>query len=844
MKKISLNSGWKLCDTGFSVKHPAEAAKYAQNWYLCQVPCDVRMPLMEHGVIRDPVLADYAHDSEWIEQRAWWYFKTFSCSREDLDAEAVELVAEAIDTRCDVFLNGILIGSQANVHRAFQKDVKEYLTEGENCLAIRVTTGLEEVTEEDVGDLHYAVCHETLHNRCGDTHRGDMRRAFVRRPQYTIGWDWGPRVVTCGIVGEVSLNIYQKIAIRELRVSTAEIRPDGSALLSVMANIENLSLFATRDCDARLTVEYQGQLCGQLEWKQELLTGGYNYLEGTLEIPDAKLWWPNGYGEQPLYEVRMTAVCEGKETSYPVQRVGIRTVRMDLSPTGKGRERIFALRVNGVRIFCKGGDWIPADSIYARVSREKYTRLVEEAVCANFNTFRIWGGGLYEKEFFYQLCDQKGILLWQDFMFACSTYPDHREAFSEECRRELDYQTKRLRNHPSIALFCGNNEDQETFPQDEPQRRWGLHYTRNRQPGLAVSNLIAKTVMHQNCPDIPYWNSSPYGGEKPTSEEIGDVHHWGAAMMNPDMKKRIDPFVYDQLGAKFVSEYGYIGPCSLETIRDYFDGRPIDRDSEIWKLHNNNFEKDTVLAGIRKHYPLDTAVLSLEDYILYAGAVHELILGYSLEAIRFKEQCHGALFWMYNDTWGEVGWTIVDYYLRRKTGFYGVKRAFAPLKLSMRAVDGKLLVQACNDTPEEVSVRAQLGYLSFDGKEARLEPLEIQVPARSRRYVYEGPLPDYDAKAGCLAVIPEGAFEPCILRAGDLKDWRLPSDPQLQAEVRQEGENAAVTVSSPVYAHLVRVEGDFRCSDNYFDLLPGQSKTITVYGAEASGISVRAYRPQ
>ena len=162
----------------------------------------------------------------------------------------------------------------------------------------------------------------------------------------------------------------------------------------------------------------------------------------------------------------------------------------------------------------------------------------------------------------------------------------------------------------------------------------------------------------------------------------------------------------------------------------------------------------------------------------------------------------------------------------------------------MRAVDGKLLVQACNDTPEEVSVRAQLGYLSFDGKEARLEPLEIQVPARSRRYVYEGPLPDYDAKAGCLAVIPEGAFEPCILRAGDLKDWRLPSDPQLQAEVRQEGENAAVTVSSPVYAHLVRVEGDFRCSDNYFDLLPGQSKTITVYGAEASGISVRAYRPQ
>lgn len=297
--------------------------------------------------------------------------------------------------------------------------------------------------------------------------------------------------------------------------------------------------------------------------------------------------------------------------------------------------------------------------------------------------FRVWGGGIYEKEYFYQLCDRFGILLWQDFMFACATYPDHREGFVEECRKEMDYQTKRLRNHACIGFFCGNNENHEIFYAKGECNNWHLSYSRNKQYGMWLSNGVAKEVIHCNCSHIPYWPSSPYGGESPDSEKVGDVHFWNAAMMNACMQRRFDPFVYDGLKARFVSEYGYIGPCCMETIKTYFDGRPVERDSHIWRLHNNGFENQTVCAGITYHYGVNPQNLTLENYLEYAGAVHTLILEYSLEAIRFHEECAGAVFWMYQDTWGEVGWTIIDYYLRRKMAYYGVKRAFAPQKLTL-----------------------------------------------------------------------------------------------------------------------------------------------------------------
>lgn len=670
----------------------------------------------------------------------------------------------------------------------------------------------------------------------------------MRRPQYTIGWDWGPRVVTCGIVGTVELRKHKKAVVREVRVVTENVGEE--ALLSVSANVELLDYFCTEECDCLFTMKFGEEMVASKRISRQLLTSGYNYLDFDVVLKDPKLWWPNGYGEQNLYTVEFKVIFEQQEVSYPAFSYGVRTVELDLTPVeGEEEKRYFALKVNGVRVFCKGGDWIPADSIYARVSTEKYRTLISEAAEANFNTLRVWGGGIYEREIFYDLCDKYGILLWHDFMFACSTYPDHRPEFREECRKEMDYQTKRLRNRACIGLFCGNNEDHEIFyanskdgnASERETNGWGMRYTRNRQYGMFLSNVVAKEVLRNNCPQIPYWPSSPYGGKRPTSELVGDVHHWGAAMMNRDVRRRIEPFVYDELDAKFVSEYGYIGPCSMDSIKEYLGSEEIDRESHVWKLHTNSFEKQTVLAGIAKHYPVDADSLTIEEYIRLAGSVHSMILGYSLEAIRFKEHCYGAIFWMYNDTWGEVGWTIIDYYLRRKIGYYGVKRAFAEKKLTLRKVRDQVVLQACNDTPKAVSTKAKIGYLSFDGKERIFKTIEISVPAHTRAYVHQEDFPEWDYTKGVVTVIPESEFEPCVLRVYDYPKLQMP---KCQVEVKscvQKEDGVLLTLVSPVYAHFVEIKGSYKCSDNYFDLLPGQEKTITVLGAKASDIKIETY---
>ena len=833
--KLNLNKDWTMykAPMGHTYYEATRMRKEKNDGFACALPSDVRMPLIENGVIRDPVLADYCFESEWIEKYAWWYFKTFRFDEEADNYELIELRLHRIDAHGEIYLNGMHIGSHKNVHRPFIKDINPYIQKGENELAVRVTTGLETVTEEDLSELNWAVCHEG--DRCPG--RGDFRRAFVRRAQYTIGWDWGPKIVTCGITGSAMLNCYENTAIREVKVAVKSLGEP--AVLSVMLNVENLDLFATRDADITFSISYEGKPCVEKQLRRELLTSGYNYIHFDVELKDAKLWWPNGYGDQPLYDVAVSAVCKGVKTEYPAFKFGVRTVELDVSPLyDEGEERLFTWVVNGTPIFCKGGDWIPSDSIYARVSDHKYEVLIKEAVDANFNALRIWGGGMYEKDVFYELCDKHGILLWHDFMFACSTYPDHRESFREEVRKEMEYQTKRLRNHPCMGIWCGNNEDHEIFFQDEDHKGWGLDYSREKQYGLYISNIIAKEAIHNNCPEIPYWNSSPYGGQLPFEQTAGDVHYWGQAMMNPEMEKRIDPFGYDKINAKFVSEYGYIGPCTLDSIKEYFDGHEIERGNAIWNHHNNAFEKHTVLAGIEKHYGIKAEDLSMEDYLYYAGAVHGLLLGYSLEAIRFKDFCAGAVFWMYNDTWGEVGWTIVDYYLRRKIGYYGVKRAFLPEKVALRVINGEVVVQLCNDGGENIDIPAKYGYVSFDGKVSKLKDIVLKAPARSRVYVLREELPEYDYTKGALVVIPEHTIQPASLYVMEHKKRVMPKANIELLACEPVGKDMRLVLHSGVFAHHVTLHGDYKFSDNYFDLLPGQMREIIAYDTAKTDWSI------
>lgn len=825
---VELAKFWRVHDAPLSwdKTRANEVLALREGWLEAELPCDAHMPLIAAGVLRDPARADYYRDCDWVEERSWWFLREMDSAEIPACDEAL-LIFDSLDCCADVFLNGEAIGYQASAHYPFCMDILPLIKPGINTILVRLTCGLERVDDAAPAELGWNVCVEG--ERRPD--RGDMRRAFLRKPQYVFGWDWGPRLATVGIVKGARVECRTRIAVKGAHAFTASI--DGAAaLVRVEVAVEALPKLETITGSVAVELLYDNRPVVSACAQDKLLTAGLNYVGFELTVPDAKLWWPNGMGAQPLYEVRIEACSGGVRAQYPAFRLGIRTVTLDTSPAENGGRR-FRFVVNGMPAFMKGGNWIPSDSIYARVTDARYRALVAEAKEANFNMLRVWGGGLYEADAFYNACDECGILLWHDFMFACSAYPDHRDGFMREVERELDWQTKRLRNHASMALWCGCNENQQIF--EGAMRRPGMPL------GLSIYNGAAPEAVRRNCPEIPYWPSSPFGGASPNDAAAGDRHIWNDFMMHPDMEKRITPEGYDAVPAMFVSEYGYPGPPARETIEEYFDGRPVERAGEIWDIHNNTFEKDTVIAGIQKHYT--EKELGLDEYLTYASLTQALMLGYSLEALRARPLCWGALFWMFNDCWGEVGWSIVDYALRRKPSYYAVKRAFAPVRLIVRKDGGEAVVTLCNDTSAAIRFQADAGWFPLDGRNPRTLRVSVELPAHSRGVVSRLPLAGGDTAGEIWAVRPdEGCgILPSCLRLACRKDMRLPGGRVHTEKAIDDGEDLLITVSSDCFAHAVHfIPGSARASDAYFDLLPRERRTVRIAGMAGHGGEISA----
>jgi len=822
-ERINLNEKWSLKEAPLACKKESSAAilNDKNGWYEdLTVPFDVHMPLIDNNVIKDPVVADYCYDSEWIEQRSWWFKKTFSGSKINSGAAVCRLTMEMLDSHADIFFNGEYLGHHESSHYPFTYDIKDFIQPDENVLLVRLTSGLEYVTDNDLAEVDFKITDEKQN---GHPTRGDRRRAFVRKPQYVYGWDWQPRIGTVAIAKDVYIDCYNDISVGNLAVQTLEIGKD--AKLRIHAEIELFDILFSADGDIEFTITKDGEVKATFKIEDRFIYSGINYVTADITLPNAELWWPNGMGEQPLYEIFATVTCRGKVTSSLPVKFGIRTIELNIDRTGE-KTRNFGFVVNGKPIFAKGANWIPADAIYARATSERYETLIKEAAECNFNMIRIWGGGLYERNEFYDACDKYGILVWQDFMFACSAYPDHLDSFCDLVKRELDYQAKHLRSRTCIALFCGGNENHFMLS----EKGWKTADLKERkQYGLKIANNMAPEYVRKNCDWIPYWNSSPYGGEPVDSYDMGDLHCWGEATMNGNMAVRIEPRTYDGITTRFSSEYGYIGPIPRESIEEYFDGQPIERGGRVWNHHNNIFEKDTVEAGIKKHYT--DKVLDLDEYILYAGLVQSLMYSYSLESFRAKDYCGGALFWMYNDCWGEVGWTIIDFYLRRKISYYGVKRAFEHVKLIMREENGKIRIFAANDTDKTVEFNLKYGYVTLDGKNDNSKTASITLPPYSRFDVLTFDMEDTDATNVIYYAMPESdVVAPAMLRACDTRQMKLcPAKISVKSET-DVGADKVIEMFSETYSVGVHVDApaDFRMSDNYFDMLPGETRKVTV----------------
>jgi beta-mannosidase len=825
MKETLLNGTWELHDEPLATgaADAERLAGLAEGWIAQPVPGDIHQGLMDAGRIKDPLLGLNSFDCRWTEDRSWWFRRRFATQPEWLSSDAVELELNGLDSNATIFLNGAYLGDHKNAFYPFVTDVKKHLSrDGENTLLVRLTAGVEDVTQEQLQTLGVPVGTEAGNGR---PERGDSRRAYVRKPQYTFGWDWSPRAATTAIAGDVKVRAWDVACIRDVRIQPQ--RAGKGVLLNVTITVDSWHYFSTSTGTVKLTLTDEDRHAVKAEWSG-LLRSGLNPIELPVSLEQARLWWPNGLGEQHRYTVSAELTCASSRApdvkaraAYPAFKYGVRFVELDLGDPVNGQD-LFAFVVNGKRIFSKGGDWIPADTIYARASAERYDRLVYEAQQANINMLRVWGGGLYEPEAFYDACDRYGILLWHDFMFACAPYPDHEPWFREEVRREAEYQTRRLRSHACMALWSGSNEN-----------NWGFDewWSGQTSAGAYLYNELLPAVVHANCAEIPYWNGSPFGGAKPNSAEVGDRHHWFDCMMNPDMQKRITPEEYDKCASLFISEYGYIGAPAKESVVQYLDGAPFDRQSQVWQHHNNTFEKHTVEAGIRKHYA-DPDKITLDEYFLYSGLTQGLMYGYSLDTFRSHPYCHGGLIWMYADCWGEVGWTVIDYYLRRKISWYFVRRALSPLRLILRYASDQVEVTLANDTAEKVAGTLEFGCVSLDGADQRLREKSFTCPPLARKVIatFKQGSENPCENVWFARVKGDPAVWPALLRAVDMRSLKM-AQPHLKVKLARAGKGLwRARVGSDVFAHGVHLglPAGAVAQDDYFDLLPGETRDVLI----------------
>ncbi len=822
MLHLDLSQGWLLRyeDLWIDGNMNRVISNRPEGWLSTALPCDIHMPLIQHGIIEEPLIGLNCFDSKWVEDKSWWFKKLFTVDAAFLGGDRIELTLESLDGDADIFVNGVHLGSHRSAFYPFERELKALLVEGENELLVRITTGLERVSQSDVAPID---CKIGLWP--GD--RYEKRRALVRKPQYAFGWDHVPHVATCGITRGAWLESRKTLSVRAVHATTTRVSTD--AEVSFEIEIDNLHPYATVDGKVTVRVDNAGDVVLELE-HDLLLKSGLNFVHLTGVIQDARLWWPNGMGEAHLYTVNVTATARATSVVYPTFKFGLRTININMDRISAD-ERRFALEINGIPVFAKGADWVPADAIYARVSDSKYEALINEAKEANFNMIRIWGGGNFEKDLFYELCDQNGILLWHDFMFACVLYPDNLAWFCQEVENETNFQTRRLRNHPCLTLWCGNNEIPWIYVKNCKADDGPLDFG-----GATLFNYRIPNTIHKNCPEIPYWNSSPYGGDTPNSESCGNRHVWEVAM-HKDIAVRASHEAYRTTHPKFVTEYGCIGPSRRSSIETFLGGAVFDRHDSVYQYHVNVFEKDTTAALIARYYA-DSEAMGMDDYILFGGLCQGLMLEHTLSYFRSYEHCWGTLFWDYSDSWGETGWTIIDYYLKRKIAYYFVKRSLAHVRLILNEDEGeRICVIGYNDTPQSHSFDAEYGYMTFDGQVRQSSQVHITLSPFSRELVLEFGQEGYSKAEGCFFVRPlgTGVVQPAVLRAPEIRNLRLPRAKLEVSGFDREGHSVSFTVRSDVFAHAVHfgLEDGLNLSDEFFDLLPGEAREITVCNVPA-----------
>ncbi|MCB0910264.1 MAG: glycoside hydrolase family 2 protein [Propionibacteriaceae bacterium] len=795
------------------------------------VPGVVHTDLLAAGLIDDPYLGTNEADQHWVGEQAWTYRGEFDLAPDapELANTHCDLLCDGLDTIAEVFCNGVSLGRSVNMHRrnAFGADGR--LQPGPNVIEVVFSPVLEYTT------AMAAQVGERIH-----VERDPYN--LVRKMACNFGWDWGPRLITAGIWKTIGLRSWNRARIADVAVfGTATQNASGSwdGRLRVHVQIAGGSRFAALTVRVRRGEEYA----------EVGVAADEDWAEAELTMSDVAPWWPHSLGEQPLYEVEVTFHDEQQVLDRVERRTGFRTVELDTTPDADGNGATFGFRLNGVQLFARGMDWIPDDCFPSRVTPERYRERVQQAKDAGIDMLRIWGGGIYEQQGFYDACDELGVLVWQDFCLACAAYPED-EALALEVEAEARDNVVRLSAHPSLVLWNGNNEciwgfHDWNWADQLDGKAWGAGYYYEMLP----------RVVAELDPSRPYWPGSPSSGMgndiHPNDMNHGCVHIW-------DVWNERDYTAYDDYTPRFVSEFGYQGPATWATWARTLEPDDRSATSAAMLVHQKAAGgNDKLNRGIQGHLPAPgEGPGDFDDWLLAMQLQQARAVRYGIERWRsLRGHCLGSIVWQLNDCWPVTSWAALDLgtnaagepVARRKPLWYAVRSAYADRLVTLQRDAGGWRAVLVNDGTTDWVATGTVELRTLGGDILWSRSLARLVDVRSRTEVEITPdSTDVPAAELALVVALDGAERAVKLLVEDV-DAALPA-PDYEASVARTDDGAAVTVTARSFLRTLclfpdRVDSDAVSDSMLVDLFPGEAHTFTVSGSfaddELAGLTAR-----
>jgi beta-mannosidase len=802
-----------MTDTTTTLKTGVQTHSLAGEWQLSQagddewmtgtVPGDIHTDLLDNDVIDHPHNADNEIDVQWVAKTDWTYKRTFEVDDATLDQDRVVLECLGLDTVAEVSINGTVVGETRNMHREYDFEVGDALESGTNEITVAFENAVDyaarrkEELPYEVPLLRYSIDHPG--------------RNLIRKAQCHFGWDWGPCLAGVGIWRDIRLVSYSSPRITHSTTDQTH-HEDGDVTLAVRVGID-----APGAGEAKLTAS----VAGVSTTETVELADGDNEVELDLRVPDPDRWWPRGYGDQPLYDLDLR-VERDEQAMTTTDRIGFREIELVTEEEAESGLS-FQFVVNGEPIYAKGANWIPVESMRGAIESERYEQLLSGAVDANMNMIRVWGGGYYELDEFYERCDELGLLVWQDFMFACSLYPAD-EQFLDNVEAEARDQVRRLANHPSIALWCGNNENEVGIT------AWFEEADHHDQLLEDYRELTARldNVVAQEDPSRTFWQSSPSSNTDPLDpedESRGDLHYWGVWHEG-------EPFSdYETVEPRFVSEFGYQSFSSVDQLSGVIPEDHLNPTAPLMEHHQRSGNGNAlILERMTDNFrvPFD-----FENFVYLSQVQHGLAMKTAIEHWRrLKPYCNGTLFWQLNDLWPCASWSSIEYGDRWKALQFMARRFYAPVLVSGDVDDDgeQLDVWLTSDLTEPDSGTVTVEAVALDGESIATETVEAELDAHESTTVatlsVKDLIGDVDPDSVMIRLDYDSDAEsyPNTVFLEPYKRLTL-SDPDLDVTI-EDGTATVEASSAALFVSLTAQSLPGRFEDNYFHLAPGEQRTV------------------